>query len=191
LLPYPPLPVPSHPVITTSSEVYSPSTNLLHQRIWKGSQKLLFQPFPEPSTSFEVSILLELFLAQSTYFQYPVSTQQMIPVCSIFIHQVFCDFWIDCKFDIFGFRSTPLYSSLHDTFLINGFAGVPCIHRWSLHLHPPLTHRRVAHPRLGEFLSFWRVAAPLASPAFLRKDFRRIQSAPSFSADERPPLGGA
>jgi hypothetical protein len=125
------------------------------------------------------------------FFQYPVSTQQMIPVCSIFLYRVFCDFWIDRKFDIFGFRSMPLYSSLHDTVLINGFAGVPCIHRQSSHLHPPPNHQRVAHTRLGEFLSFWHAVAPLTSPAFLHQDFRWIQSASSFSADERPPLGGA
>jgi hypothetical protein len=163
-----------YPVITTSSGVYSPFTHLVHQRIWKGSQKLLFQPFPEPFASFEASILLELFLAKSMFFQYPVSTQHMIPVCSIFIHQVFCDFWIDCKFDIFGFRSTPLCLSLHDRLLINGFVGVPCIHQWLSHLHPLPTHRHVAHTRLGEFLSFQRVVAPLASPALLCQDFRWI-----------------
>jgi hypothetical protein len=124
------------------------------------------------------------------FFQYLVSTQQVISVCSIFLHQVFCDFWIDCKFDIFGFRSTPLCSSFHDTLLINGFAGISCIHRWSSLLHPPPTHRRVAHTHLGEFLSFLRVVAPLASSAFLRQDLRWIQSALSFSTDERPLFSG-
>jgi hypothetical protein len=125
------------------------------------------------------------------FFQYPAFTQQMIPVCSIFLHQVFCDFWIDCKFDIFGFRSTSLCLSLHDTHLINGFVVVFCIHRWSSHLHPPPTHRRVAHTHLGEFFSFRPVVAPLASPGFLRKDLWWIQSALSFSVDERPFLGSA
>jgi hypothetical protein len=102
--------------------------------------------------------------------------------------EFFFDFWIGCKIEIFGFRSTLICSFLHDTLLINGFVGVHCIH-WRLsHPQPPLTHQRVAHTRYGEFLSFRHVAATLA---FLRHDFRWIQAAPSFSADERLSLGGA
>lgn len=70
-------------------EVTSSPNHLLHQRIRKGSLQLLCPPFFESSASFELSILLELFLAKYMFFQYFFFSKQLIPVCSIFLHCVF------------------------------------------------------------------------------------------------------
>jgi hypothetical protein len=59
--------------------------------------------------------MLELFLAISAsleaiflLFMLSVSATQSLSVSIVFLHSVVCDFWVGCRVEIFGFRSTLL-----------------------------------------------------------------------------------
>jgi len=86
-----------------------------------------------------------------------VSITKCSPTSTIFLHRVFCDFWISCRIEIFETRSMLIYPILHDTHLTSGFTDVFCFHRRSSCLHPLPTHRSVACTRQGVCLPFWHV----------------------------------
>jgi hypothetical protein len=86
--------------------------------------------------------MLELFLALSAssetiylLFMLFVSTTLSSPASFIFLHRVFCVFWIGWRIKIFKSISTLLRPILHDIRLTSGFAGVFRFHKQSPRLH--------------------------------------------------------
>jgi hypothetical protein len=102
-------------MLLASSAVTSSPNHQLHQWSGKGSLQLLCPSFFEPFASFEVSTMLEFFLAKIMFFLHCFFSIQMVPDCSIFLYFVFCDFWFGCWFGIFGSRSMIYCQLLPDT----------------------------------------------------------------------------
>jgi hypothetical protein len=190
----PPLPCIFNPFSLTpaSYEVIHLPIHVLHQRPWKGSIKIPFPSFHEPFASSEVTIMLMLvFPATFMFFLLSISSTHSQPVFPFSSHCVLCDFWIDCRVEIFGFRSVLLCLVLHDTCLTSGFTGVLRLHRWPPRLQPPPLHRHVACTRQGVCLPFRRVPTTSSLPDFLHDGFWWFSVDPAFPAGVRPSSGGA
>jgi hypothetical protein len=145
----------------------SSPNHLLHQRIGNGSLQLLCPPFFEHSASFEVSILLELFLTKLMFFQYFFS-KQLIPVCFIFSPPCFWYFW----FGIFGSRSMIFRQLLPNMRLFSGITGFFRIHQWPPQPQPTSTYWRVACTHHGVCFHFRRVMVTFFLPSLPQPGFR-------------------